>query len=96
MNLSQHERNPSYYNRDRDMWLALAWNAIKKTLTEVGQEKLFEYITSVRLTEKNIIITTGKPLVNAELRMCSEEILLSANMSFAQFQSMKREKIIFK
>lgn len=96
MNLSQHERNPGYYNRDRDIWLALAWNAIKRTLTEVGQEKLFEYITSVRLTEKNIVITTGKPIVNAELRMYSEEILSSINMSLVQFQRIKREKIIFK
>lgn len=96
MNLSQHERNPDYYNRDRDIWLALAWNAIKRTLTEVGQEKLFEYITSVRLTEKNIVITTGKPIVNAELRMYSEEILSSINMSLVQFQRIKREKIIFK
>ena len=41
IDLSEHARNPAYYNRDQDMEVALAWNAIKKTLAEVGREELF-------------------------------------------------------
>jgi len=34
LNLQEHQRDPQYYNRDRDMAVALAWNALKKTLIE--------------------------------------------------------------
>jgi len=35
----------------------------------------------VKLTDKNIVITTGKPVVNAELKMYREGILESVNES---------------
>ena len=67
------------------MEIALVWSAVKKTLVEVGQEKLFGYITSVRLSEKYIAITTGKPIVNAELRLFSELILIRVNAGLKLF-----------
>lgn len=59
--------NTDYRNR-RDIETALAWNAVKKTLIELGREELFAYIKSVKITEKNITIMTGKPIVNEELK----------------------------
>ena len=58
INLSKHLRDPKCHNRDRDIETALAWNAIKTTLIEVGREDLFGYIKSVKVTEKSVIITT--------------------------------------
>ena len=56
------------------METALAWNAVKKTLSEVGKDELFGHTQGIRVTEKYIIIKTRKPIVNAELRLYSEEI----------------------
>lgn len=95
INLSEHARNPDYYNRDRDIAVALAWNAIKKTLSELGKEDLFGYIKSVRLTEKSIVITTGKPIVNTELGHYREKFLTEINMSLKTFQVASREKLRF-
>ena len=62
----------SHFNTDyrsrRDIETALAWSAVKKTLTELGREELFDYIQSVKVTEKNITIKTSKPIVNEELK----------------------------
>lgn len=95
LNLSEHARNPDYYNRDRDIAVALAWNAIKKTLSELGKEKLFEYIKSVRLAEKSVVVTTGKPIVNTELGHYRERLILEINMSLKTFQITPREKLRF-
>lgn len=59
--------NTDYRNR-RDIETALAWNAVKKTLIELDREELFAYIKSVKVTEKNITLMTGKPIVNEELK----------------------------
>jgi len=79
INLAEHARNPDYYDKSRDMETAIAWNAVKKTLTELGREELFGYIKSVKLTEKNIVISTGKPVANAELKIYREQLLESVN-----------------
>lgn len=74
IDLREHQRDPKYYNRDHDMETALAWNAVKKTLTELGRSDLYEYIESIKVTEKNIIITTHRPIVNAEMRQYSHKL----------------------
>lgn len=66
---------PSDYRKEKDILTALAWNAIKKTLEEKKREEIFPYIQSVRLTDKYIVITTGKPLINEELLALSSAIL---------------------
>ncbi|MDD2693691.1 MAG: hypothetical protein PHY14_02060 [Candidatus Gracilibacteria bacterium] len=93
IDLSTHARDPKYYNRDRDMEVALAWNAIRKTLSELGKEDLFEYIQSVRLTEKNVIITTEKPIVNGELKLFQKEIIIAINTSLSSLKKPAREKL---
>lgn len=65
---------PSDYRKEKDILTALAWNAIKKTLEEKNREQIFPYIQSVRLTDKYIVITTGKPLINEELLSLSPTI----------------------
>lgn len=75
IDLSKHARDPKYYNRDRDIETALAWNAVKKPLIEAGREDLFEYIKSVKVTEKNVVITTGKPIINSELKLFKTTIV---------------------
>lgn len=60
-------RYQSEYRNPRDIATALAWNAVKKTLTELGRDDLFPYIKSIKITEKEVIIKTGKPIVNSEL-----------------------------
>lgn len=77
------------------METALAWNAIKKILVQEKREELFAYIQSVRLTEKNIVITTEKPIVNSELKMHSEAILTLANTSLGSMGFLKRIKVRF-
>jgi hypothetical protein len=74
IDLSIRAKNPDYYDRSRDIETALAWNAVKKTLIEAGREELFEHIQSIRLTEKYMIITTGRQIVNAEIRLYAEKI----------------------
>ncbi len=86
--------NLSHFNTDyrkrRDIETALAWNAVKKTLIELGREELFEYIQSVKVTEKNIILTTGKPIVNAELKLMGSMILQNVNIGLKTIGSLER------
>lgn len=74
LDLKKHLRDPKYYNRDRDMEVALAWNALKKTLLHADRVELFPYIKSIKLTEKSIIISTTKPIVNSELLPLREDL----------------------
>lgn len=84
----------SHFNTDyrhrRDIETAIAWNAVKKTLSELEREELFGYIQSVKVTDKNITISTGKPIVNAEIRLCSEKILASINKGLKTIRSVPR------
>lgn len=96
LNLAIRARNPEYYDKSRDMETALAYNAIKKVLQSEWREELFAYIKSVKLTDKNIVITTGKPVANAELKMYRERILESVNEILRNLWILKREKVIVK
>ena len=84
----------SHFNTDyrhrRDIETAIAWNAVKKTLITLGREELFDYIKSVKVTEKNIIIITEKPIVNAEIKLYGEKILLSVNTGLKTIRSLPR------
>ena len=86
--------NLSHFNTDyrkrRDIETAIAWNAVKKTLSELGREDLFSYILSVKVTEKNIIITTGKPIVNEELKLIRSHILQNVNRGLITISSLER------
>ncbi len=93
INLAHHERNPDYYDRERDILTALAWNGVRKTLQEAGRQELFTYIKSVRLTDVSIVITTGKPIANAELKLYREKLLENMNTSLAAMKGVKREKL---
>ena len=81
--------NPDYRKR-RDIETALAWNAVKKTLIEVNRSELFDYIQSVKVTEKNIIITTGKPIINEELKLYRPKILQHVNTGLRTIKSLDR------
>lgn len=94
LNLAIRARNPDYYDKSRDMETALAYNAIKKVLQSEWREELFGYIKSVKLTDKNIVITTGKPIVNAELKVYREKILENINKQLEWTWWILREKII--
>ena len=96
LNLADREKNPDYHDKSRDMETALAWNAVHQTLINMGRLELVPYIRSVKLSERTIVITTTKPIANAELRIYSEQILANANESFERIHSMRREKIIWK
>ena len=96
LNLGSREKNPNYHDKTRDMETALAWNAIQKTLLNMDRGDLSKYIKSVRLTDRTIVITTTKPIANAELKIYQEQILTTANTSFDQIKSVRREKIILK
>jgi hypothetical protein len=63
------------------MEIALVWNAIKKTLIESGREDIFKYIKSIKISNRNIIISTKKPIVNSELMLYKELILVYTNQS---------------
>ncbi len=84
----------SHFNTDyrhrRDIETAIAWNAVKKTLSELEREELFGYIQSVKVTEKNIIITTQKPIVNAEITLYRERLLASVNTGLKTIRSVPR------
>lgn len=96
INLTIRARNPDYYDKSRDIETALTYNAIKKVLESTWKEELFEYIKSVKLTDKNIVITTGKPIVNAELKMYKESLGLSINTSLKYMKNINWRNIIFK
>ncbi len=93
INIKERERNTEYYDRTRDMETAIAWNSVKKTLTLNKRELLFEYIKSIRLTEKNIIISTEKPIVNSELKIYTKDILTHFNTTIQSIGGKKRENI---
>lgn len=76
---------PSDFRDQKDIHTALAWNAVKKILSENNREDLFGYIQSMRLSEKYIIISTGKPTVNAEIKMYAENILSRFHESMKAF-----------
>lgn len=96
LNLAERARNPDYYDKSRDMETAIAWNAVKKTLQWEGREDLFDYIKSVKLTDKNIVISTTKPIVNAELKIYREQIIVSVNIGLSGMGMMKRGRIILR
>lgn len=96
LNLASREKNPDYHDKSRDMETALAWNAVQKTLINMDRGDLSKYIKSVKLSERTIVVTTTKPIANAELRIYGEQILWSANESFDQIKAARREKIIWK
>lgn len=76
---------PSDFRHSQDIHTALAWNAVKKILTQKGKEKIFSEIKSVRISDTYIIISTGRPLINNEIRMYSEEILEKFHESMRSF-----------
>ncbi len=96
LDLSSREKNPDYHDKTRDMETALTWNAIQKTLLNMDRGDLSKYIKSVKLSDKSIVITTTKPIVNNELRIYTEQILQNANESFDNIKTIRREKIILK
>lgn len=96
INLASCEKNPDYYDKSRDMETALAWSAIQKTLLNMDRSDLSKYIKSVKLSDRTIVITTTKPIANAEILIYSEQILLNANESFKLIKAIRREKIILK
>lgn len=93
INIAKRTQNTEYYDRSRDIETALAWHSTKKILIESKREVLFSYITSIRLTERNIVITTGKPIVNAELKIYTELMLKNFNETIMSLGGNKREKI---
>ncbi len=96
LNLANREKNPDYYDKSRDMETALAWNAVQKTLINMDRGDLSKYIKSVKLSDRTIVVTTTKPIANAELRIYSEQMLANANESFGLIKAVRREKIIWK
>jgi hypothetical protein len=78
MELFSIKNHTHTYKKDHDMMTALAWNAIKKTLQNIEREELFVYIKSVYVGEKTVTISTGKPIVNTELKIYRE--LLERNI----------------
>ena len=96
LDLSSREKNPDYHDKTRDMETALTRNAIQKTLLNMDRGDLSKYIKSVKLSDKSIVITTTKPIVNNELRIYTEQILQNANESFDNIKTIRREKIILK
>ncbi len=93
IDISKREHSKEYYDRSRDMATALAWNAVKKVLHEHHREELFSPIQSIRLTEKALIITTLKPVVNAEIKMYAEKILSKFQESMRTFGGSQRKEI---
>jgi hypothetical protein len=96
LDLASRAKNPDFYDKSRDMETALSWNAVQWTLKDMWRWELSKYITSIRLTDKNIVITTGKPIANAEIKIYSEQILSRLNTSLGQIKIFPREKVIFK
>lgn len=96
LHLADREKNPDYHDKSRDMETALVWNAVQKTLINMSRLELIPYVKSVKLWERTIVITTTKPIANAELRIYSEQILSNANESLERIGSIKREKIMWK
>ena len=96
LNLASREINPAYHDKTRDIETALAWNAVQKIFLNMDRSDLSKYIKSVKLTDKTIVITTTKPIANAEIRIYTEQILNNANESFEKIKSTQREKIILK
>lgn len=60
-------------HKKHDIETALAWNSVKKILSECGRSDLFSYIKSVKVTEQYITLRTEKPLINEELRSVFEK-----------------------
>ncbi len=96
MDLKNREKNPDYHDKSRDMETALVWNAIQKTLINMDRVDLCKYIKSVKLWDRTIVITTTKPIANAELRIYSEQMLSFANEGLERIGSVSRDKIMWK
>lgn len=72
------EDHTETYQKNHDLLTALAWNAVKKTLQNINREELYAYIQSIYVGEKTVTLTTGKPIVNTELKIYRE--LLEKNI----------------
>ncbi len=96
LHLADREKHPDYHDKSRDMEIALVWNAIHQTLIHMNRLDLIPYIKSVKLWDRTIVITTTRPIANAELGIYSEQILSFSNESLERIGSMRREKIMWK
>lgn len=68
-------RNASLkYKKPIEIETALAWNAVKKFLEQESREELFEYISWVKVTEKNISIVVRESLAKNELALYKESL----------------------
>lgn len=93
INLHERVRQSEYYDRSRDIETALAWSSIRKTLTDAGREDIFHEIKSIRITDKTIVITTMKPIVNAEISHYRESIVENLNASWKKMSIPPRAKV---
>lgn len=84
---------PSDFRDQKDIHTALAWNAVKKILSENHREELFGYIQSIRLTEKYIIITTGKPIINAEILLFRNALLEKIHHDIRKYSPIPEKKL---
>lgn len=98
IDIKNHLRDPKYYNRDRDMEVALVWNAVKKFLVSRDRSDLFTYIKSIKIAQKTIIITTNKPLINSELSSLRETLHESICTALGSIHPSPQalEKLIFR
>ncbi len=96
LHLKDRKKNPDYHDKSRDMETALVWNAVQKTLLNMDRMDLIPYIRSVKISERTFVITTTRPIANAELSIYSEQILSFSNESLVRIGSVARERIIWK
>ena len=62
------------YKTHGDIETAIVWNAVKKFLTEKNLNAIFDEISGIKITEKNISIVVRSQIAKTELSLYKEDI----------------------
>ncbi len=71
LNIREHSGD---YKSHRDIETAIAWSTVKKFLTEKNLNAIFDEISGIKITEKNISIVVRSQIAKTELSLYKEDI----------------------
>ena len=74
MELIDLRKHSLKYKTHGDIETAIAWSTVKKFLTEKNLNAIFDEISGIKITEKNISIVVRSQIAKTELSLYKEDI----------------------
>lgn len=74
MELIDLRKHSLKYKTHGDIETSLAWNAVKKFLEKNEKSEIFEYISGIKITKKNISLVVPNAMVKHEISLYKEPL----------------------